>query len=196
MASLVEMLSALFHESDTAYLCDDPVLAFKDNMFENGQGLLMTSWLGNAATLRDMDADFGIIPYPKWDAKQENYATYYLDRASSMVIPVTADLDFVGVIVEALAAESYKKVIPAFYDVTLKGKSARDTESQEMIDLIRENILFDFANIYANGFVSDNPGHILRTLVGNNDTGFASYYASREDSYLTKLKEIIGMFDQ
>lgn len=194
MISLVEQLTALFHDSDTAYLSDNGANAFGGNMFESGQGLFMTSWLGNAAALRDMTMDFGIIPYPKWDEAQEAYSTYYLDRASCMVIPVTADYEFVGTIVEALAAESSKKVIPAFYDVTLKGKSVRDDESKEMIDLIRSGVRYDFANIYAYAFGYNNPGQILRALVWNNDTNFASFYSKNENTYLSKLSELLDKF--
>ena len=52
-----------------------------------------------------------------------------------------------SIITEALASESYKNVIPVFYDVALKTKSARDEESSAMIDLIRDTLTFDFGYI-------------------------------------------------
>lgn len=197
MVSAVEKIVAFLRTSDDAYVCDDGVKAFKDGMFENNQGLFMTSWLGNAATLREMEADFGIIPYPKWDKAQENYQTMSLDRASTFLIPVTADKSYSASIAEAMACQSYKTVVPAFYDTALKTKYARDDESQEMIEIILEHVVFDFADIYSQTLGGDasSAGKMLRTLVWNKDPNFASKWASVADSNEKLKNDLIAKFE-
>ncbi len=197
MVNAVEKLVAFLRTSDDAYVCDDGVAAFKEGMFENNQGLFMTSWLGNAAALREMEADFGIIPYPKWDKAQENYQTMSLDRASAFLIPVTADKSYSAGIAEAMACQSYKTVIPAFYNTALKTKYARDDESQEMIDIILAHVVFDFADIYsqATGGDASSAGKMLRTLVWNKDPNFASKWAAVADSTQKLTDDLIAKFE-
>ena len=84
-----------------------------ENMFRNGQGLFYTAYLGRSEKLRDMSDDFGIIPYPKYDEKQENYHSTALDGFSLFVLPIDAeDKEMSAIITEALCAESYKRVVP------------------------------------------------------------------------------------
>lgn len=201
MIDVVDKLYSFLIDSGDVYIYQHPTDSFAPGMFESNLGLFMTTWLGNCANLREMDTDFGIIPYPKFNSEQDDYCTYYLDRTSSFLVPVTADREFVGIITEAMAAESYKQVIPAFYETALKTKYARDNESQEMIDLILGNIRFDFGNIYTyaigEGVVNGvGPGHLLRELIIYKSTNFASLYAQRENTYKTNLQNLIDSFEQ
>jgi hypothetical protein len=196
MIDVLDKVYSFLIDSGDVYVCQDPTQSFMPGMFESDKGLFMTTWLGNCANLRDMNTDFGIIPYPKFDETQEDYSTYYLDRASSFLVPVTADLDYTGIIVEALAAESYKRVIPAFYELALKSKYARDNESQEMIDIILSNVRFDFGNIYTYAIGGSlGPGHLLRDCIIKKNKDFASLYASKEATYNTNLKQLIEKFN-
>ena len=72
----------------------------------------------------------------KYDENQKDYHSTSLDEFSMFVIPIDApDMDKTAFITEALCAESYKKVVPVFYDVVLKTKNARDNDSAQMIDI-------------------------------------------------------------
>ena len=149
----------------------------------------MSGYLGNASILRNMDTDFGIIPYPKYDETQEEYRTTSHNAVSMMCFPVTVkDPEMSAIITEALCAESYRNVIPQYYDIALKAKGARDDESGEMIDLIRDGLIFDF------GWVHSVPmgsiGTIMQNLITNNDSGLASYWAGKENQVLTGLEKI------
>jgi hypothetical protein len=195
MLNVLDKVYSFLVESGDVFVYKHATDAFEPGMFESNKGLFMTTWLGNCANLREMDTDFGIIPYPKLDENQENYSTYYLDRASCFLVPVTADLDFVGTVTEVLAAESYKQVIPAFYETSLKTKYARDNESQEMIDLILSNVKFDFGNIYTYAIGgTTGPGHLLRVCILNKNKDFASLYAQNESKFNENLNKLIESF--
>lgn len=93
-----------------------------------------------------------------------------------------------------MAAESYRTVIPAFYETALKDKFSRDNESQHMIDIIIENVSFDFGNIYTNIFGDVGIGHLFRTCVNNKSNDYASLYASKEIKFNEVLAEFILNF--
>lgn len=198
MISVLDKVYSFLIDSGDVFVYEHPTDSFEPGMFESGKGLFMTTWLGNCANLREMDADFGIIPYPKWDESQEHYSTYYLDRTSSFLVPVIADVEFVGTITEAIAAESYKQVIPAFYETALLTKFTRDNESQEMIELILSNVKFDFGNIYTHTIAGggSGPGHLLRLCILNKNKDFASVYASNEAKFQSNLGKLIEKFSE
>ena len=112
-------------------------------------------------SLRNMDVNFGIIPYPKWDLATENYTPYTAGNYHPvMSIPKTnIDLDSTGIILEALAYEGMKTVNPAFYESLLKTKTIRDDESADMIDYIFGNLHYDIGNMYNFGEIVGTFGY-------------------------------------
>ena len=119
-------------------------------MMEENRALF--SWLRMRIVerLRGMETDFGIIPLPKLDKAQENYITHNNPHTGAGIsIPVTAsNLERTGMILEDLSAESRYTLQPAYYEINLRGKYARDDESQEMLDLILSNTAHDIGYIY------------------------------------------------
>ncbi len=123
---------------------------------------------------RAMDTDFGILPYPKLDENQETY--YTLPESTSMMfcVPMTADTEFTGLILESLAAESVSSVTHAFYEVSLKGKTVRDDESEAMLDIIFSNKVFDIGYFLNLASFTD----ALTSLEKQSSTDVASKYGS------------------
>jgi len=129
------------------------------NLFESGRAMIATGSLGSAQGFRNMDDDFGIIPYPKFDEMDE-YATIINGFAPLVVIPISvSDVNRTGAITEALAAYGHRDVIPAFYEKSLKSKYARDEESEEMMDIIKDSIVYDIG--YVSGGTFQSVGHSL-----------------------------------
>lgn len=71
MANVVTKLNTFINESGTAWNNNDGIYSLPEGVFEENRALFMSSWLGHAEDLRAMESDFGIIPYPKWDAAQD-----------------------------------------------------------------------------------------------------------------------------
>ena len=117
--------------------------------FMAGKSLFLCEVLGHAKTLRDMEDNFGILPTPKYDESQENYNTFIARSAQTLMVPVTnRELSRTAVILENLGAESFKSLRPAYYDVQLSGKTARDADSLEMLDIIFEGRRYEMAYIF------------------------------------------------
>jgi len=121
-----------------------------DTAFKENRILFFDTSMARVVFYRNMDADFGIVPPPKRDEAQKEYiSTVSVRSTNSLCVPVTVfDFERTGIITDALACESYHTLIPAYYDVQLKTKFARDDESSEMLDLIFAGRKFDLALLY------------------------------------------------
>ena len=159
--------------------------------FKNGNVLFLHYVTQNMVALRDVDFDFGILPMPKGSEEQKEYRS--LAQSNVMVVPSTTaseeDLDFTGVLIEALAYESHAKVLPALYDTTCSYKYLRDEESVLMFDIIRASLVYDVIWNYTEG---DDTAYFLSRLMGAQSTDTASFYASHHKAVEKKLS---GFFD-
>ena len=154
------------------------------DLFNDGRAMIADSELRHAQTLRNLDDDFGIIPYPKFDEDDE-YATAVNVGSHMIFIPITVeDVERTGAITEALCAIGSRDVIPAFYEKSLKTKYTRDEESEEMIDIIRDSVVFDLGYVIHGTFSSCG-----KDLAVSTTHDFASYYAAGETAAKINLEE-------
>lgn len=140
--------------AEKVYELFNNVSTFKNNnasqVFLNGQALFLNSLLSFSLSNRDSDVDFGIIPVPKLDEEQEEYYTSTQNAVSMICFPITLeDTSMAGTLIEAMCKYTNEIVIPEFYEKTLKTKSARDDDSEAMIDLIRDSMKFDFGWVHS-----------------------------------------------
>ena len=111
-------------------------------MFSNGQGLFQFNEFHSISHMRQMEADFGILPVPLYDESQTNYFHSINPHVAAMYcIPKDVkDIEFSVVVSNALAAESKNILTPAYNEVYLKTKGARDNESEAILDLVHAEI--------------------------------------------------------
>ncbi len=164
--------------------------------FANGT-LAFSPMRFNAAfkALRDMKDTYSILPFPKWDDEQEYYYTNADDKFQVFSVPKTAsDTAFVGMIFEAMSAESYRSVYPAYYDVALKGKYSSDPSTAEMIDLIMSGRKFEVSFQFGEKHFARLP-YLFRDLLLTPSTKLASKWASVEKTINKKLEEFYSQFE-
>ena len=117
--------------------------------FNNGNILFYIEPLGSLKKFRDVDFEIGVIPLPKFDASQEDYRSYIYHGASAVTIPITNNnLDMTGTILEHMAAESHRSVMPVYFNVTLAFKYIQDEASQKMLDIMFSNGQFELSRVY------------------------------------------------
>ncbi|MBQ2709451.1 MAG: hypothetical protein IJF67_14370, partial [Clostridia bacterium] len=182
-----ERVFQLAHDSGAVYMTEGDKSDIPGEcraIFAEDRSLFMDMSFTFIESLRAMDTDFGIIPYPKYEESQDSYharVCYYMPS----VVPITCkDTDFTGYMLEVLNAESYKTVIPAYYEVALKGKYSRDAESAEMLDLIFTSRVIDIGDSTLCGTIRD--GFIYR-MMRDNSRDLASQVASMEATINDKL---------
>lgn len=138
---------------------------------------------------RDIELDFGLLPYPKLDEAQEKYLVGF--GGGVFAVPRLCDApERTGIILEALNYESYVHLRPEFFDTVLHNKCLRDEESVKILTLLHENKKCDF------GFNFDTTGlgfQVLSTLVeGKKSYDFASYYQTIESKLNNGFEKLIS----
>ncbi len=162
---------------------------------KNDQTMFTTWMLTGINYLRDMKEDFGIIPMPKLDETQENYNAFCHDGSSGFGIPVTAENpDTVAAFLEAMSAETYRIVTPAYFETALKGKYSRDDETSKMLDLIVSGIYLDIAYIYGGSLGA--PIDIMRGIFANSTAceKAVSTMTKKEKSILAMMDKILQQY--
>ncbi len=193
LVSIVERLYGMYYE--TEYVDFDPT-AFRGDwdIFSASQVLFATGVFDDAvARLRDTEFDYGIIPYPKWDAVQAEYYTSVDGGHEGLAVPKSIqDPEYIGIMAEVLCAESWKNTIPAYYDTALKYKGARDEQSIAMIDMIMDSRIFDF------GYVYGGWGCVfwIQYMLEGATKDIASYYEKNFAAYETTMEKVFTAFDE
>lgn len=167
--------------------------SFACDTFKDGRAIFATGTFNDAIiNLKDAEFDYGILPYPKWDEAQNDYYTMMDGHGPLLAVPATiSDLEFIGIMLEVMSAEGYKRITPAYYDVALKTKYARDEETVEMLDLILEGRRFDFGYIY-DGWVG--MAFCLQNLLSQEKSDITSYYEKNEAVSRQYLEKVIKAY--
>ena len=146
-------------------------------VFLSGHALFYLEPIGSLKKLREMDNEFGIVPFPKYDDAQKNYVTYIATYAAMCGIPITnTDPERTGTILENLCAESHGDLRQAYVDTTLNFKYIRDEESKEMLDLILSTGRFNLCDLLAVSAIKD----ALANNASNGVTEVSSAIAKME----------------
>ncbi|MDD4414968.1 MAG: hypothetical protein PHR14_10595, partial [Oscillospiraceae bacterium] len=142
----------------------------KDLLFQTDQALFADFTLYTVKFLRDMTSDFGIIPFPKYNEEQADYATMVEAGTRVTTVPVTAKhTELVGAVLETMHRLSRKDVMPAYYEITLRQKVSRDNISAQMLDLITDSVYYDLGNTMFNDSIKDGIFTVLFEAKGNRE---------------------------
>ena len=158
--------------------------------FSEGRILFLFAGVHNASVLRDMEQEFGILPYPKYDDSQANYipSTSGLFLQLTAIPRINSGTEEIGMLVEAYAKYGFEHLRPAFYETILQRKVARDEESVAMIDYIFGNLYYDIGNVLNLGNMSID----MITIVSQYFSNLSSYYTTKmrvAEKYLSKLMD-------
>lgn len=162
--------------------------------FEQNRALFYAEVMQCVKRLRQMDTEFGIIPLPKANAEQKEYNTYVHSWASATIaIPKGGeDDDRTSTVIEALAYGGYKFITPAYYDIALKSKYARDDESSEMLDIILAGRVADLGYVDKYGGLMSS----FQNLVSSKKNTFASTMEKAEAKIMKDIDKAIGKYDE
>nr|MBQ4317633.1 hypothetical protein [Clostridia bacterium] len=147
-----------------------------------------------ALNLRNMEADFGILPLPKLDESQDKYyGSTNNSWCTFVVVPVTnGKLEMTGNVLNSLGYHSQQIVTPAFIDQTVMDKALRDENSARMVELIFDTQSYDIAQYYNWG----NVNTVVNSMTNSNIIAFASEYAKIEANIQTKLADTVKLLNE
>ena len=158
--------------------------------FKDEGVLFKFCWALDIVELRAYDFDFGIIPIPKYDENQNSYiSNIYGFGLPIICVPATnRDMENTGLFMELMSYEGYKELTPVFYENILKTKSARDSESADMIDYIFKNLHYDTGSMINIGNFSWDICAMCETI----DTNIASFVEKNKPKYEREIEKIIA----
>lgn len=157
-------------------------------MFAEGKIYIYAIILSALEIIREMEDDFGIIPYPKLDEEQTQYYNHVGSASPILVIPISnvSDDARTAAILHALAVSSHEYVRPVYFENVLKGKLSRDPQTQEMLDIIWKSATYDLG--YLSGY---SPVGTIQSLIVNQKTEFASSWKSVESGYTKNMIKLL-----
>ena len=172
METDLEKLSAVIATAGEFY-ADKNVVYGSDyqkaaDAFVGGRGLFYGEVLQCVTRMRESNTDFGMIPWPKYEASQENYYSFIIPAAGHAVaLPTTlTDTHMAAVVLDAMAAKSMDTLTVAYYDKALTQKYMRDENSIRMLDMIIGSRIFDQSHFYMYGW-----GDMYSKMAGNLQNG-------------------------
>ena len=157
--------------------------------FANADYVFQLGTIGNALgdAMREMEDDYGLIPFPKYDYDQEEYVSFMANGTVLVGMPVIVSEDdmatTLSAVIECMCSEAYRSVSITYFDTALKGAYSRDPESAQMIDIIMgqhptikskltKNLVYEYSWSLA------GVGRIYQSLCSTKDKNFKSKYDS------------------
>lgn len=176
------------------YAWDDANADTVQAQFYEGQALFLINLVSsvNSNDMREANISYGILPMPKFNSAQENYATTndpYRFYCISIMKNCT-DVEFTTFALEAMAYLGETMVTPEYYDRTLKYKRfPDDTDSPEILDIIFSNRLVDISVAFN---WDDCIQYYNNIMFGNGDA--VSYVESKRGAFETAMQETLNAF--
>ena len=161
------------------------------DLFMQDRALFGCFSLEEIRTLRNMQSDYGVIVYPKYDTTQENYLSGTTGGGIFAIPKAARSPEMSALVLEAMSAAFHQDVIPALIEITLEGQSVRDQRSSEMISQIIDNIYWDF------GFINHTSlGNVANFAIEieNGYSTMSAWYRSAESTYKNKFAEYMNSF--
>ena len=179
---IIEKIYEIFSFNGSYY--EGKTYSLPHDAFEAGKMLFYHGSLGVLGDFRDMEDDFGFLPYPKFDEEQEDYNIRIQNTSGLTYLPVTNNnLDVTGVALEALSWYSYNNVVPTYFDQVLTYKTARDQESEQMVPFFRT---------YTSYYDEAISFSILAVIQSGNS--LVTYYASQRNKVETAVAELAEFY--
>ena len=189
--NLQEKVKGFFYDTSDGYLLTENSKVSQH--FAAGLSLFWNDRCRQAISFAEKEINYGIIPIPKYDESQENYATLLGNPFSLYAIPkdsVTPDM--AGAVLECMASESYRKISPALYEVALKLKYSQDDVSAKMFDIAKSSVVFDLGRILSNA-LSGPASTWQKAITGS--VSWTTTIKAQEKPWNKQLEKMLQVFE-
>lgn len=163
--------------------------------FKGGKLLFYIANMFTLEQMRDFDIEMGFLPCPKYDEAQEHYyAPSFGSEISTLLKTLPEDrMENVGILLEALAYDTNKSIIPEYKEVLLKTKYARDNESEDMIDIVIDSVSFEFG---LNAWQDTVANPLVKNIFVARNPSVASTLAKMQSSVDTQIEKLVEKLEQ
>jgi hypothetical protein len=191
--NVLNVARRLYHENNTAYVGNDQTFTHAAEIFADNRAVFFWHDATRFATFNSlMENDYGVLPPPKYDKQQERYYTWAHGVGSTLSIPETSGgADGFSNILEAYVILSHQKITPVYYDILLKSRSVRDSESVEILDTLFSNRVYDLPMYFTQFGLFD----IANAVVQSNTDSFVSKYQASAKRFERTLGQILKQLE-
>ena len=193
-ATLVEKIQGLFAGDDAQIMGSNS--EYKP-IFADGRSLFVVDRADIAIyDLNEKDFEMGVLPVPKYDENQERYLTAVGNPFSLYAIPVNApEKEMSATVIEALASESYRTLVPAVFELTMKTKYAEAADDAVVYDTVRNGCVFDLCRIFWNVFGSSQAPDSLFESAIKGTSSWSSVFGPAKKAVQNTIKKINKAFE-
>ena len=92
--------------------------------------------------------------------------------------------------IDAYSAWAKNYLTPAYYEINLRYKDLRDDESEEMLDIIFDNIVYDMGECFGFGKVSS----IFLEQVKDGNSDVVSIFETRKPQAEAEIEQLIATY--
>ncbi len=173
--------------------CEAPIWETSFEVFYAGRALFRPSAFSATTKLRSLSQiEFGVLPMPLMDETQTEYFSYCgSGETAGIAIPICAqDPEFSAYMIDAYSAWAKNYLTKAYYEVNLRYRDLRDDESEEMLDIIFGNIVYDIGECYDFGGLHT----MFYELARDRSDAIASTLESKKDQAQIKIDELIELY--
>ncbi len=139
-----------------------------------------------------LNTDFrtGVLPMPKYDVAQENYA--HQNWGNNILIPNTIrNKEMVGQVIELMAYYCSTIVTDKYYDEVLQLRVSEAPDDRDMVELIYDSVVFDPGIAYCDGSSQlNNLVYILYYGIIDDQSNISSYYQTNYKAANKWLKNL------
>jgi len=191
--AVTESISRLATMTDVVTLADDGIITAStygsvfyhmEALFAQDLALFHSGTFDDLTRMRTYDADYGIVPLPKFNEAQDDYYHSVSWSGAQVFMPITIkDTNTAGIVLENMGWESHFILTPVFYDLFMSEKLSRDEESKEMLDIIFSTKYYDLDDYINLSGIRD----IMTAIGKKKQNTFASDWAAKESTALANL---------
>jgi hypothetical protein len=188
----VQRLSSIL-SIDGQYLFEDAAGVHRHDVFAAGRSLFADGPIGNNNLLREVEENYGILPVPKFDERQENYVSIMHAGATFTTIPATnSNPSKAAMILDAMAYHSYIHVRPAYFDVVLSNKQLRNEDSIDMLQIILDTRSVHIGYVY--NWTTNFLHNAMRAEVQRSSPNTASVIETHRERINANIQTTIDFF--
>ncbi len=177
-------------------MVDSSLLPEQYDPFTSDHALFYSHMVKQVLELRNMESDYGVLPIPKYSEYQKDYSSLVWMHhdcvlgipASNAVNPTL--INAVSAALEHMSYISYYDVYPVFYDTIILGKSARDEQSKQMLELIFRTRAFDPGQYW---LPKETENFLFIYATGKSA---ATLWASQETAFNTAVEAYNNLVDE
>lgn len=156
---VAEAIGGIYQLSNSDYVDFSDYNAGR-NAFSAGRSLFYSRLLGDFKNLREVEDDYGLICFPRYDYTTEE-SSYYVQNPTTLYLPIDVgddnkdgkdDYYEISVFLEAMAAYTYDVTLEEYLERAVIGKGMRDQNSVDMVRTMVQSRSFDLG--YAYGFTN------------------------------------------